>query len=118
MAEYSVEYFENENGEKPAKEFIDSLSPKGRAKIARLLTMIEEFGVSIREPYPKKLQDEIFELREKTSEGQLRVLYFFVIGKRIILTHGFIKKTNRTPLAEIERAKAYRAVYFKKESGK
>ncbi len=44
-----------------------------------------------------------------------RVLYFFYVGNKIILTHGFIKKTQKTPREEIEKAKAYRKDFLKKE---
>ena len=43
-----------------------------------------------------------------------RVLYFFVIGRRIILTHGFVKKTNKTPVAEIERTISYRKDFLER----
>jgi len=42
-------------------------------------------------------------------------LYFFFIGRKIIVTNGFIKKTQKTPIAEIERAKAYRDEYKQRE---
>jgi len=47
-----------------------------------------------------------------------RVLYFFVIGKRAILTHGFVKKTDKTPSAEIEKAKSYRSEFLSREKNK
>ena len=42
-----------------------------------------------------------------------RTLYFFYDGKQIILTNGFVKKTQKTPSAEIQRAKKYRAEYLR-----
>ncbi|MDR1736660.1 MAG: type II toxin-antitoxin system RelE/ParE family toxin, partial [Oscillospiraceae bacterium] len=47
-----------------------------------------------------------------------RALYFFVVGKQIIVTHGFVKKTQKTPPSEIDRAKQYRKDYLsRKENG-
>ncbi|MBQ5564448.1 MAG: type II toxin-antitoxin system RelE/ParE family toxin, partial [Clostridia bacterium] len=46
------------------------------------------------------------------------VLYFFVIGKKVILTNGFIKKTQKTPKREIDLAKKYRADYLEREQKK
>ena len=63
----------------------------------------------MREPFSKPLGDGIFEVRAKQGSDISRVLYFFVVGKRVILTNGFIKKTAKTPPREIERAKRYRA---------
>ena len=61
----------------------------------------------------------IFELRAKVGSDITRVLYFFYVEQHIILTNGFIKKTQKTPPKEIERAKKYRADYLRrKESSK
>jgi len=51
------------------------------------------------------------ELRISVSKEEARIFYFFTIGNRIILTHGFIKKTQKTPPKEIEKALAYKADY-------
>ena len=66
-------------------------------------------------PYSEKLEDGIFELRAKVGSDISRVLYFFVVGRKIILTNGFIKKTQKTPKSEIELAKKYRADYLSRE---
>ena len=41
-------------------------------------------------------------------------MYFFCVDRRIILTNGFIKKTQKTPKKEIEKAKKYRKEYLKR----
>ena len=56
----------------------------------------------------------IFELRAKVGTDISRVLYFFYYEGRIVLTHGFIKKTQRTPAGEIEKAKEYRRDYIER----
>ena len=56
----------------------------------------------------------IFELRAKVGTDISRVLYFFYYEGRIVLTHGFIKKTQRTPAGEIEKAKNYRRDYIER----
>lgn len=56
----------------------------------------------------------IFELRAKVGTDISRVLYFFYYEGRIVLTHGFIKKTQRTPAGEIEKAKKYRRDYIER----
>lgn len=56
----------------------------------------------------------IFELRAKVGTDISRVLYFFYYEGRIVLTHGFIKKTQRTPAGEIEKAKIYRRDYIER----
>lgn len=114
MQRFEVEYFEKEDGTSPAEEFILSQDAKMRAKIFRLLELLEEKGNTLREPYSKSLDDGIFEIRAKQGSDITRVLYFFYIGNKIILTNGFVKKTQKTPPSEIALAKKYRAEYEKR----
>ena len=72
----------------------------------------------MREPYSKAIDDGIFELRAKVGSDISRVLYFFIIGQKVILTNGFIKKTQKTPMEEIECAKRYRADYLSRKGHK
>ncbi|MBQ6482336.1 MAG: type II toxin-antitoxin system RelE/ParE family toxin [Anaerolineaceae bacterium] len=115
MQKNEVEFYQNEKGVEPAKEFILSLDKKMRAKMLDTIVLLQDNGNELREPYSKHLSDGIFELRAKVSSDITRVLYFFYIDRRIILTNGFIKKTQKTPQNEIERAKRYRADYLSKE---
>ena len=80
--------------------------------------MIEQNGPELREPYSKHLDDGIFEIRARIGTNLARVLYFFYVGKCVIATHGFTKKTQKTPQDEIERAKAYRKEYLAREATK
>lgn len=114
MQRFEVEYFEKEDGTYPAEEFILSQDVKIRAKLFRLLELLEEKGNTLREPYSKSLDDGIFEIRAKQGSNITRVLYFFYIGNKIILTNGFIKKSQKTPPSEIDLAKKYRAEYEKR----
>ena len=114
MQRFEVEYFEKEDGTYPAEEFILSQDVKMRAKLFRLLELLEEKGNTLREPYSKSLDDGIFEIRAKQGSNITRVLYFFYIGNKIILTNGFIKKSQKTPPSEIALAKKYRAEYEKR----
>lgn len=79
-----------------------------KAKLFGLVDVLEQYGNSLREPYSKPLEDGIFELRAKVGTNISRVLYFFYYEGRIILTHGFVKKTQKTPPSEIKKAKECR----------
>ena len=105
MQEYEIEFYDKADGSEPAKEFILSLDKKMQAKVLRTVALLREEGPFLREPYSKALDDGIFEIRTKFGSDITRVLYFFVVGKKVILTNGFIKKTQKTPKSEIERAK-------------
>ena len=82
-----------------------------QAKLFRLLELLELKGNDLREPYSKFLSDGIYELRAVQGNNITRVLYFFVVGQKIILTNGFVKKTQKTPESEIDLAKKYRKDY-------
>ncbi|MBP3603336.1 MAG: type II toxin-antitoxin system RelE/ParE family toxin [Lachnospiraceae bacterium] len=108
MSRFTVLFYEDLNGNKPVEKFLLQLDKKMRAKVLGLLEILQENGYQLREPYSKHLEDGIFELRGKFGSDISRVLYFFYNNGEIILTNGFIKKTNKTPRNEIETAKKRR----------
>ena len=114
--DFEVIFYRKENGEEPAKDFLINLEPKMRAKIARAISRLEKNGTELREPFSKHLEDGIFELRATFSSNISRVLYFFFTGRTAILTNGFIKKTQKTPRQEIEKAKRYRDDYINRRN--
>ena len=105
MPRFEVDFYEKENGEQPAKEFMLSLDKKLRAKLADTIMILQDNGYELREPYSKHISEGIFELRAKQGSDITRVMYFFYVDRHIILTNGFIKKTQKTPQSEIEKAK-------------
>ena len=112
MSNFIINYYETSEGEYPVEEFILSQNIKMRAKIFHILDLLEEKGNALRMPYSEHLDDGIFQIRAQVGNDITRVLYFFVIGREIILTNGFVKKTQETPPTEIELAKKYRADYI------
>lgn len=103
--QFEVEFYVKQNGEQPVKDFLLSLDKKMRAKMLSIIAKLQDNGYELREPYSKHLSEGIFELRAKQGSDITRVLYFFVINQHIILTNGFVKKTQKTPQNEIEREK-------------
>ncbi len=108
---YEISFYDTEDGRLPVQEFLDSLELKLLAKTIRTIDLLEANGSKLREPHSKLIEDGIFELRTQLGTDITRVLYFFVVGKKAILTNGFIKKTKKTPKSEIELAKKYKADY-------
>ncbi|MBQ9764244.1 MAG: type II toxin-antitoxin system RelE/ParE family toxin [Phascolarctobacterium sp.] len=111
MPNFKVEFYGKDNGTFPAEDFILKQSPKMRARIYQYIRLLEIKGNELREPFSKYLRDGIFELRTQQGSDIARVLYFFVVGRKVILTNGFIKKSPRTPNDQIELAKKYKADY-------
>nr|WP_296033319.1 type II toxin-antitoxin system RelE/ParE family toxin [uncultured Dorea sp.] len=109
MTKFEVVLYEKANGECPVEEFITSLDMKMQAKMIGLLELLEEKGNQLREPYSKSIDDGIFELRCKVGNNITRILYFFYYEGKIVLTNGFVKKTQKTPAEEIKLAKERRS---------
>lgn len=110
---YTVEYYVKKDGTKPAEEFIFSQDEKMQAKILLMIKLLETKGPAVREPFSKALGDGLFEIRTRLGSDITRVLYFFVVSRKVILTNGFVKKSQKTPSEEIRRAKRYRDDYLK-----
>ena len=91
---------------------IDKLDLFRQPQKDMIISVLQDNGHELREPYSKHLSEGIFELRAQAGSDISRVLYFFYVDQHIILTNGFIKKTQKTPPQEIERAKKYRADYL------
>ena len=118
MSRYEVEFYESENGDQPAKNFLLSIDKKMRAKMVMVISILQDNGQELREPYSKYLTDGIFELRAKFGSDIMRILYFFNIDRHVILTCGFIKKTQKTPQKEIIKAEGIRRKYFEYKNKK
>ena len=109
-----IKFYEDQTRRVPVKEFLDGLDIKMRQKMLRSIQALQDMGISFRMPLSESLEDGIFELRAKSGTNISRVMYFFIIGNRAVLTHGFIKKTQKTPRRELQRAKDIRADYFRR----
>ena len=112
---YQVDFYETIDGKQPAKDFLLSLDYAMRAKMISTISILQDNGPELRKPYSEHLNDGIFELRARVGTNISRVLYFFYVGKNIILTNGFVKKPQKTPQEEIEKAKRYRADYLERK---
>ncbi|MDR2714761.1 MAG: type II toxin-antitoxin system RelE/ParE family toxin [Coriobacteriales bacterium] len=102
---FSLEFYETKNGTKPVEEFLLALYNKMRTKAIHELIMLREKGNGLREPFSKAVGEGVFELRVQQGSNNARIFYFFFIGSKIVLTNGFIKKTQKTPPEELSRAK-------------
>jgi len=104
IMEWTVEFYKDIRGNEPAADFIDSLSEEGQVKILRHIQLLLKYGVLLKEPYTRRVEGKIREVRTTDQNGEIRILYFTYTGKRFILLHGFIKKTKKTPPEDIKIA--------------
>lgn len=103
MAEYEVLFYEAADGECPTQEFLGELTPKVQGKVAKWLELLGQEGPNLPRPYADVIRGKIRELRVSFGGLHHRFLYFFH-EKRIVVTHGFAKKTAAVPEGEIVRA--------------
>ena len=108
-----IEFYVAISGEAPAEDWLENLSEVKQHKFAALFAWMADQGKIWNERKFKHLtgSDQIFEF--KSDDG--RVLCFFVVGKRLVLTHGFSKKGEKTPTGEIERAEAIKKDFLTRE---
>ena len=108
-------YYVSDSGRVPVKKFIDSLASRTQQKYFAVIGMLEKLGKNLPEPHAKSLGNGIYELRFKGQEGYIRILHFFYDGNKIILTNGFIKKSNKTPKKEMTLAEKRKEQYLNKK---
>jgi phage-related protein len=84
---------------------IAALPADMQARFLRLADRIASAGLnSLGEPHVKHLEGKLWELRLTGRDGIARALYVTAIGQRVVVVRAFVKKTQRTPRAEIELA--------------
>lgn len=114
---WEIEFYRDSRGEEPFAEFLDDLPLKARVKVVRLIDLLSEQGVLLKEPYTRQIRGKIRELRVKDHLGHIRVLYFTFTGRRFVLLHGFLKKTDKAPGREIDIAEKRMNDYLQRVGG-
>ncbi len=101
----------------PVEEFLDSLTSKQAQKVVWVLQLIEELETPPAQ-YLKKLvnTDDIWEVRVQLGNNIFRLLGFFENEQLLILNHGFMKKTQKTPSQEIKMAESRKKDYFNRKN--
>lgn len=107
---YTIDFYEDERGISEVKDFIKELREKSKTnkdakinfnKVVAYIDILEEMGTRVGEPVTKHLDGEIWELRPLSN----RILYAYYDNDTFVLLHHFLKKTQKTPKREIDKAK-------------
>ena len=105
---YDIYYYRDRNGNRPVADYLLELKSKSdkdsRVKLSKIqdyINALSIYGLQLREPYIKHLDGEIWELRPLRD----RILFVAWHNGSFMLPHQFMKKTQKTPAREIEKAK-------------
>jgi phage-related protein len=103
---FRIECYVTTHGAAPAEDWLEQLPLAAQQKFAALFARMGDTGKIWNERKFKHLTEtnQLFEFKVETD----RVLCFFFVGRRLILTHGFRKDGDKTPKREIERAESYK----------
>lgn len=75
------------------------------ADYARLVELLAEYGPNLRLPHSRAMGEGLFELRPHGKSGIGRAFYCFLVGKRVVVVHAFVKKSQQTPDKELKIAR-------------
>lgn len=114
---YDIEIYEDKNGESDIFKYLESItknnSKDNRIKLKKInmyIELLSKYGLALSEPYIKKLDTEIWELRPLRD----RILFASWYNNKFILLTVFMKQTQKTPRSEIEKAKRLLEDYKKR----
>ena len=111
-----VQYYRTAAGTCPVEEFLDSLNAKQVQKVLWVLRAVQELP-RVPQQYFKKLEgrDDLWEVRAEFGGDAFRLLGFWDVGRLIILTNGFAKKTQKTPERELALAEQRKRDYLSRK---
>lgn len=96
-----VQYYISPSGKNPFNDFLNSLSPSQQSKILRVFAYLENYGLSSIIPHIKKLSKTPFWEIRTLGKDNIRVIFVAPYKNLILVLHGFVKKSQKTPLKEL-----------------
>ncbi len=110
-----VIFYETDFGDKPVEKFLANLDSAGRAKVVRTLELVRNLPV-VPSKFWQKMSgaQNIWEVRTEYAGNIYRVLATTAKGNRVILLHGFQKKSKKTPRQDMEIAQQRQKRYFER----
>jgi phage-related protein len=102
---WTVDFYEDADGNAPVEEFLDGLPKKQRAKLLGLIGKLKEYGPTLPFPYSSQVEGKVRELRTRFGKTRLRILYFGDANQEFKLLHGVVKDTEKLEKSDIQEAK-------------
>jgi len=115
---WNIELYQDFSGSTPVLDFIKSLPAKHQSKVYREINFLESFGTNLSFPHTSKLEGDkykkLWELRIKSGSDISKIFYFAYVDNTFILLNGFVKKSNKTPIRELDRSISYMNDYLER----
>jgi len=103
--EYQVKFYQNSQSSKSAVfDYVENLDLKAKAKVLKYIEFLRQHQGYLDESYSRHIKGKIRELWVDFGRQRHRIFYVMFIKKTIILLYAFLKKTDKTPIAEIKKA--------------
>ncbi len=110
-----IVFYKKSTGECPTEEFLDSLPKKLLIKILSVFKLVENEEIISKRFFKKLTGTSLFEIRVMWESNIYRFPCFFEKNNIVILTHGFQKKTMKTPKKELDKAEKYYNDYIRRQ---
>lgn len=107
-----VSFFRTEAGREPVRDWVKSLSQDDRKLIGEEIKLVQ-FRWPIGMPWVRKLEADLWEVRIYLTHKQIARIFFTVDGAEMILLHGFIKKSQKTPASDLQLARTRQELWQK-----
>ncbi len=107
---YEIIFYKNKNGKSEVEDYLNELCEKSKTsktdrinqtKIFSYLSSLSEYGTSVGSPIVKHIEGNIWELRPLKN----RIFFFYWKDNKFVLLHHFIKKSRKTPIKELQKAR-------------
>ncbi len=109
----TVMFFRSETGKEPVREWLKELGKRDKLIIGENIKTIE-YGWPLGMPLVRKLDSDLWEVRCNLTNKEIARILFTVRNGVMVLLHGFIKKTQKTPISDLKIAKDRRSLVLKK----
>ncbi|MCP3852108.1 MAG: type II toxin-antitoxin system RelE/ParE family toxin [Gammaproteobacteria bacterium] len=108
----SVTFFITHSGNEPVREWLKTLETDYKKSIGEDIKLIQ-FRWPLGMPLVRKMETDLWEARSNLAHGNISRVFFTIYGSQMVLLHGFIKKSQKTPKKDIEQARRRKNEWFK-----
>ena len=108
----AIEFYRTATGRIPTEEFLDTLSDKAVQKIIAVVELVGTERIVPAKFFKKLVGTDLYEFRIRWQSNIYRLFCFFDRNDKVVITNGFVKKTQKTPQREIDKAQRYRRDYM------